>query len=98
MALLEQYKAEEAAKAFREALTLDPKISLARVNLAIALLNASDPEGADREAKAALEAAPDSLQAWYVRGLVARSENRMDDARAAFLKVLAKIPPTSVLA
>ncbi len=92
VALLEQYKAEEAVKAFREALALDPKIVLARVNLAIALLNASDLDGAEREAKTVLETTPDSLQAWYVRGLVARSQNRADDARAAFGEILARDP------
>ena len=89
VALLEQYQAEAAVKAFRDALALDPKNTLARINLAIALLNVPDFEAADTAASAALEAVPNSPQAWYVRGLVARSQNRTTEAAAAFTKVLA---------
>lgn len=89
VALLEQYKADEAVKAFREALAMDPKNTLASVNLAIAFLNVPDTAAAEQAAKAALEIAPDSPQAWYVRGVAARAENRTEDARAAFRKVLA---------
>ncbi len=89
VALLEQYQAEAAVKAFRDALALDPRNTLARVNLAIALLNVPDFEAADTAASAALQAVPNSPQAWYVRGLVARSQNRTTEAAGAFDKVLA---------
>ena len=69
VALLEQFKAQDAVAAFREALTLAPDLALARVNLAIALLNAPDLPGADKEARAALAAGPGSLQAQFVLGL-----------------------------
>ncbi|HJZ68137.1 MAG TPA: FG-GAP-like repeat-containing protein, partial [Blastocatellia bacterium] len=88
VALLEQFKYKEAADQFRRALKLDPGMSLARVNLAIALYNLPDIEGALREAKAAAEALPGSPQGHYVLGLIARSQNRMADAIEEFTRVL----------
>jgi Tfp pilus assembly protein PilF len=37
VALLEQYKFDEAARSFRRALEIDPKLTVARINLSIAL-------------------------------------------------------------
>ena len=48
VALLEQFKAQDAASAFRQALVHAPDLALARVTLAIALLNAPDLPGADQ--------------------------------------------------
>ncbi|HVG31278.1 MAG TPA: FG-GAP-like repeat-containing protein [Pyrinomonadaceae bacterium] len=95
VALLEQFKYKEAADSFRRALQLDPKLSLARINLAIALYNLPDAEGAQREAQVAAAAAPQAPQAPYVLGLVAKSQSRADDAAAAFQRVL-KIDPSDV--
>jgi tetratricopeptide (TPR) repeat protein len=92
VALLEQFRAEEAAQAFREALRIDPGLAIARLNLAIALFNVPDPPAARREAAAAAEVRPDLPQPQYILGLVARAENRVDDAQAAFRKVLALDP------
>jgi lipoprotein NlpI len=95
VALLEQFKYKEATDSFRRALQLDPKLSLARINLAIALYNLPDAEGAQREAQAAATAAPAAPQAPYVLGLVAKSQSRADDAVAAFQRVL-KFDPSDV--
>jgi tetratricopeptide (TPR) repeat protein len=92
VALLEQFHPEEAAPRFRRALEIDPGLAVAQVNLAVALLNVPDLEGAQKEAAKAAERLPDSLHARYVLGLVAKSENRVDDAIAAFSQVLAKDP------
>ncbi|MET0553996.1 MAG: FG-GAP-like repeat-containing protein, partial [Vicinamibacteria bacterium] len=92
VALLEQFKAQDAVSAFREALTLAPDLPLARVNLAIALLNAPDLPGADQAARAALAAQPDSLQAQFVLGIASRGLDHADDAKAAFRAVLARDP------
>jgi tetratricopeptide (TPR) repeat protein len=92
VALLEQFHPEEAAPRFRRALEIDPGLAVAQVNLAVALLNVPDLEGARREATKAAERLPDSLQARYVLGLVAKGENRVDDAIAAFSQVLARDP------
>ncbi len=88
VALLEQFKYKEGAESFRRALKLDPRLSIARVNLSIALYNVPDVVAALREAKAAAEALPNSPQAHYMLGLIARGQNRTDDAVAAFQKVL----------
>ncbi len=92
VALLEQFSAQEAAGAFREALKLDPALGLARVNLAIALLNVPDAEGALREAKAALDARIASPQAHFVLALALRTLGRAEGAKAAFRKVLEADP------
>ena len=60
VALLEQFSAQEAAPAFREALALEPDLAIARINLAIALFNLPDLPGADREARLAVAASPES--------------------------------------
>jgi len=88
VALLEQFKYKEGAESFRRALKLDPRLTIARVNLSIALYSVPDVAGALREAKAAAAALPDSVQAHYMLGLVARAQNRTEDAVAAFQKVL----------
>jgi len=95
VALLEQFRPQDAAEAFREALRIDPGLAIARVNLAIALFNVPDLAQARSEAEAAARAAPEAPQPRYVLGLIARSENRTDDARAAFEKVLS-IDPADV--
>jgi tetratricopeptide (TPR) repeat protein len=92
VALLEQFKAQDAVAAFQEALTLAPDLALARVNLAIALLNAPDLPGAEKEARAALAAQPGSLQAQFVLGIASRGLDQAEDAKAAFRAVLAKDP------
>ncbi|HJQ70154.1 MAG TPA: FG-GAP-like repeat-containing protein [Blastocatellia bacterium] len=88
VALLEQFKYKEGAESFRRALRLDPRLTIARINLSIALYNVPDVPAALREAKAAAEALPASPQAHYMLGLIARSQNRAEDAVAAFQKVL----------
>ena len=88
VAMLEQFKYKEAADAFQRALKLDPALALARVNLSIAFYNASDYPAALREAKAAAVALPDSPQAHFVLGLIAKAQNRPPDALASFRRVL----------
>ncbi len=93
--LLEQYRYDDAVAAFRMALSSDPDLALARTNLAIALFYAPDLEGARREAEAAAGLDPAAPQPQYILGLVAKAQNRPDDAVAAFRKVLA-FDPTDV--
>jgi tetratricopeptide (TPR) repeat protein len=92
VALLEQFKYKEAADSFKRALQLDPKLSLARINLAIALFNVPDLPGAQKEAQAAIASAPDAPQPHYILGLIAKSESRPVDAIAEFQRVL-KVDP-----
>src|SRR6186713_707261 len=69
VALLEQFKHKEAADAFRNALKIDPKLNLARINLSIALFNVPDLPAAQREAQAAVALVPDAPQPYYILGL-----------------------------
>ncbi|MDT4895297.1 MAG: hypothetical protein QOH25_374 [Acidobacteriota bacterium] len=92
VALLEQYKYKEGAESFTRALQLDPKLQLARINLSIALFNVPDLVGAQREAEKAAAANPNAPQPAYILGLIAKSQNRTEDAIASFQKVL-KIDP-----
>jgi tetratricopeptide (TPR) repeat protein len=92
VAFLEQFHPDEAVKHFRKALEIDPGLTLAQVNLAIALLNVPDGPGALKEAHAAEVKLPKLPQPPYVLGLVAKSENRTEDAIAAFERVLALDP------
>jgi len=88
VALLEQFKYKEAADAFRRALQLEPSLTLARVNLGIALFNLPDLPAAQKELQAASTAAPTAPQPHYVLGLLAKTQNRAEEAIAAFQKVL----------
>jgi tetratricopeptide (TPR) repeat protein len=88
VALLEQFDYPAAVEAFRRALALDATLGLARLNLAVALYNARDLEGAAREARLAAQALPDRPHPHYVLGLLAKAENRTEDAIAAFQRVV----------
>jgi tetratricopeptide (TPR) repeat protein len=95
VALLEQYKYREGAESFTRALQLDPKLAIARINLSIALFNVPDAGGAQREAEKAAALSPNAPQPHYILGLIAKAQNRTDDAIAAFGRVL-KIDPRDV--
>src|SRR5690349_9660246 len=92
VARLEQFDYREAAAAFRRALAIDPSLSIAHLNLAIALFYDSQLDEADREAQLAADAMPSAPQPPYIRGLIARAAGRDDDAAAAFERVLAIDP------
>src|SRR5580765_5251959 len=87
VALLEQFKFDEAAAAFGEALRREPDLGIAHVNLSIALLQNSDLTGARREAESAARLMPSAPQPPYLLGLIAREENRDEDAIRFFERV-----------
>ena len=87
MARLEQFDYDAAEQSFRQALAIDPRLAMARLNLAIALLHAGKLDEAEADARAASSALPDSPNAQYVLGLVLRNQNRLDEAIAAFTRV-----------
>ena len=95
VALLEQFKHNEAADTFRRALQLEPGLALARINLGIALFNVPDLPAAQKVLQSAIAANPATPQPHYVLGLIAKMQNRTDDAVAAFQRVL-KIAPNDV--
>jgi len=87
-AQLEQYNHQAGAAEFRRALKTDPQMTIARVNLAIALFNLADIETARREAQTAVDIAPERPQPHYILGLIAKNQNRTEDALASFKRVL----------
>ena len=87
VALLEQFKFDEAAAAFREALRREPNLGIAHLNLSIALLQSSDLETARTEATEADRLMPQAPQPPYVLALIAREENRDEDAIRFFERV-----------
>ena len=95
VALLEQFKHKEATDSFRRALQLEPSLAPARINLGIALFNLPDLPAAQKELQAAATAMPSAPQPHYLLGLLAKNNNRPDEAIAAFQKVL-RIDPNDV--
>lgn len=87
VALLEQLNYADAVVAFRKSLGIDASLAIARMNLALALLYQQDLDAAAKEAAAAAAAMPDAPQPSYILGLVARAQNRNDEARGFFEKV-----------
>src|SRR5882672_5153764 len=94
-ALLEQYKAKDAADSFTRALEIKPDLLIARINLSIALYYVPDTDGAKREAEKALTQDPTVPQPHYILGLIARAQNRFEDAIEEFQKLL-KLDPDDV--
>ena len=95
VAMLEQYKAKDAVEYFTRAVEIKPDLLIARVNLSIALYYLPDADAAKREAEKALTQDQNRPQPHYLLGLVARGQNRFDEAVAEFEKVL-KIDPDDV--
>lgn len=92
VAYLEQFNYAKAATQFEAALTIDAAFVPARVNLAIARMYEPDLPAAVKAATAAAEASSAPPHATFVLGLIARSENREEDALAAFRRVLQADP------
>ena len=92
IARLEQFDYPAAATAFRDALRLDDTLAIARINLALALYYDQDFEGATMAATEAASQLPSSPQPPYLLGLIARAENRPDDALGWFAEVQQQDP------
>src|SRR4029079_11577788 len=88
VALLEQYNYDGAERSFREALQVAPDLNVARLNLAIALYYGNRTANAAIEARAAAQGLPDNPSAHYIVALIARSEDHLDEAVAAFRRVV----------
>src|ERR1700682_1595986 len=86
-AYMNQQLFEKGLKAFQQAVTLDPKLAIARLNEGIAFLNLQKVD----EAKAALEDAlkqdPKNPNAWYNLGLLAKNTGDAQTAIDAFKRV-----------
>src|SRR6266849_1972335 len=86
-AYMNQQLFEKGLKAFQQAAELDPKLTIARLNEAIAFLNLQKVD----EAKAALEDAlkqdPTNPNAWYNLGMLAKNTGDAQAAIEAFKRV-----------
>ncbi len=89
VALLEQYKHDEAIERFKRALELKSDFQIAKINLAIAFYNAQKLIEAKKAVADAMSESPNSLQANYILGLIGRTENNQPESLAAFLRVAA---------
>src|SRR5262245_37635800 len=74
VALMEQYKHEDAVKQFKQALERDPNFAVARINLALAHFYLNDSRSAVEEARAAVKLAPDSPYAHYALAAALKNE------------------------
>ena len=88
VALLEQYKPKDAAEAFTRALAIDPKLRIAQINLSIAFYYIPDADKAKAAAEKALAMDENAPQPHFILGLIARTDNRYDDAIREFQRVL----------
>ena len=92
---LEQYDFDAAAVSFRRALSLDPTLAMARLNLGIALFYGGNPDEAQPELLAAKKGMPNRPQPDYVLGLIARGAGQAPEAIDAFTRVQ-KMDPDDV--
>jgi tetratricopeptide (TPR) repeat protein len=87
VAYLEQYNFAAATAAFRRARAIDPALAIARLNLGIAMFYGGDAKAARTELEAARAALPGRPEPDYLLGLLARADDRVEDAVAAFGRV-----------
>ncbi len=95
VALLDQFNHADAVESFRNALKSDPNLKPAQINLAIALFYVPDLDAALTQAQKAREIAPESPQPVYILGLIAKTQNRTDEAIVGFKRIL-EIDPRDV--
>jgi tetratricopeptide (TPR) repeat protein len=87
VAYMNQQKFLDAQKYFEQALSIDPKFSVARVNLGIALLAQQKLELARNALETATQQQPDDPYAWYNLGLVYKDMAAPEKGVAAFRRV-----------
>ena len=88
VARLEQYDYAGAATEFERGLALHPDLAIARLNLAIARLYDGQLDAAERDARAALERLPAFPHPQFALGLIARAQDRPDEAATFFQQVV----------
>jgi len=92
---LEQFDFDAATASFRRALSIDPQLVIARLNLGIALFYGGNPDAAQPEIVAARASMPDRPQPEYLLGLIARGAGRTPEALDSFARVQ-KMDPDDV--
>src|SRR5581483_234670 len=86
-AYMNQQLFEKALKAFHEAATLDPKMTIAKMNEGIALLNLQKVDQAKPILADAAKADPNEPFAWYNLGLLEKNSGNPEAAAGAFKRV-----------
>ena len=81
---LEETDSDAARDAYEEALSLDPRLADAHVNLGRLLHEAGDPAGAERHYRAALEVRPEDATAAFNLGVALEDLNRDVEAIDAY--------------
>jgi Flp pilus assembly protein TadD len=101
VSLMGQYEYDAGVKAFEEALKLEPGLTEAKVNLAIALFNRSAKDSRDIEQAgelldAVLKSDAGNLRAGYFKGIVLQHLGQTEQAVSCFEKVLHQRPDDGV--
>jgi tetratricopeptide (TPR) repeat protein len=87
-AYMNQQLFEKGLKSFQQAAELDPKLTIARLNEAIALLNLQKIDEAKAALEDAIKQAPKNPNAWYNLGLLAKNTGDAQAAIDAFKHVV----------
>lgn len=85
-------KLEEAAAAYRKAISLNPASGASHNNLAVVLKDLNQLEEAEKEARIALRYKSDRADYHYNLGLILHLAEKLDEALAEFRAVLKKNP------
>src|SRR3979411_616086 len=86
-AYMNQQLFEKALKAFQQAVELDPKLAIARLNEGIAFLNMQKVDQAKATLEDAIKQDPKNPNAWYNLGLLAKNTGEAQAAIDAFKRV-----------
>jgi Tfp pilus assembly protein PilF len=92
VAHMNQQKFADAQKNFEQALALDPKFAIARLNLGIALLSQQKVDAARAALEEASRQVPNDPWAWYNLGLAYKDSGDSEKGVAAFRHVTALTP------
>ena len=87
-AYMNQQLFEKGLKSFQQAVELDPKLAIARLNEAIAYLNLQRVDEANAALEAALKQYPKNPNAWYNLGMLAKNTGDAPAAIDAFKRVI----------
>src|SRR3954454_3431497 len=92
VAYMNQQKFADAQKNFEQALALDPKFAIARLNLGISLLSQQKVEAARAALEEASRQVPNDPWAWYNLGLAYKDSGDSEMGVAAFKHVTELTP------
>ncbi len=90
-------KLEEAISLYRQAIALEPNISLVHYNLGIALHHQGDLPGARTHYREAIALNPDDIQARYNLGVVLQQQGLLELAINNYQQVINLSPPQDVI-